>query len=49
MKDEQCIAGNRDGLGTTPAVLKKISSEATLLQQDNDLISSLTRLRKKLI
>ena len=48
--DEQFTAGNRDGVGATSSVLKKISSEARLVQQeDSDLITSLTILRKKLI
>ena len=46
--DEQFAAGNRDGVGATTSVLKKISSEARLVQQEHtDLVTSLTILRKK--
>ena len=48
--DEQFTAGNRDGVGATTSVLKKISSESRLVQQEHsDLITSLSILRKKLI
>ena len=41
---------NRDAVGATTSVLKKISSEARLVQQEHtDLVTSLTILRKKLI
>ena len=37
--DEQFTAGNRDGVGATTSVLKKISSESRLVQQEHsDLI-----------
>ena len=50
LTDEQFAAGNRDAVGATTSVLKKISSEARLVQQEHtDLVTSLTILRKKLI
>ena len=47
LKPGQYAAGNRDNVGCSPAVLRKISSEARLaLQDDKNLISSLLILKK---
>ena len=47
LKPGQYAAGNRDNVGCSPAVLRKISSEARLaLQDDKNLISSPLILKK---
>ena len=47
---EQYAAGNRDGVGCSSSVMRKISSEARLaLQFDKDLIASLLLLRNCII
>ena len=50
LETEQYAAGNRDGVGCSKAVIRKISSETRLLQQDDrDFITSLMILQRKLI
>ena len=41
LSSEQCVAGNRDGVGCWTSVFKKIASEARLMEADRDLIVSL--------
>ena len=50
LTSEQYGAGNRDGVGCSSAVIRKISSEARLvLQCDKDLIASLMILKTNII
>ena len=50
LEPEQYASGNRDGVGSSKTVTRKISSEARLLQQDDrDLVTSLMILRRKII
>ena len=47
LSSEQYVAGNRDGVGCSTSVLKKISSEARLqMEADRDLIVSLMTLQR---
>ena len=50
LEPEQYASGNRDDVGCSKAVIRKISSEARLLlQHDRDLVKSLTILRCNII